>query len=455
MAWQKDFAGRFKATAPPFGTSMSPLVAGGLLIVHAGGHEGGALIAFDPATGAEKWTLEGDGPSYSSPILASFGGQQQLVIQVHRKILGVDPASGRALWSVPFVTPCDQNIVTPLRAGDLIVVSSQDTGTQGIRADPQGHRMGPGSRLAHAGRLDVHELARPRERTRRRPVPPEEGTVLRARPGDRQRSSGRASPGRAKTPPSCMAEARCSCSQGDGTLLVLPAGRQRRSPRRIAIASPRARRSRIPVPTELGILIKDEDGLSLYGASHDQPPGSVSAREQRAERRGDVAVRVARAADAESVAEIYNQGIAERSATFETDPRARRGPCDGGSKRTRSASPCSSPRRQARSWAGPPSGSYRDRRCYAGVGEFSVYIHRGARGRGVGRAAPGPAPRGGAQPRLLEAPVPDLPCRTRRASALCRSLGFREVGTYERHGRLDGRWLDVVIVERLIPENQP
>ena len=38
---------------------------------------------------------------------------------------------------------------------------------------------------------------------------------------------------------------------------------------------------------------------------------------------------------------------------------------------------------------------------------------------------------------------------------LCRSLGFREVGTYEKHGRLDGRWLDVVVVERLIPENQP
>jgi phosphinothricin acetyltransferase len=37
--------------------------------------------------------------------------------------------------------------------------------------------------------------------------------------------------------------------------------------------------------------------------------------------------------------------------------------------------------------------------------------------------------------------------------ALCRACGFREVGVYEKHGRLDGRWLDVVIVERLIPEN--
>jgi hypothetical protein len=101
--------------------------------VHAGGHQGGALLALDPATGVEKWKLEGDGPSYSSPILTSFSGQEQLVVQVHRRILGIDPAAGRILWSLPFVTPCDQNIVTPLRAGDLLVVSSQETGTQGIR----------------------------------------------------------------------------------------------------------------------------------------------------------------------------------------------------------------------------------------------------------------------------------------------------------------------------------
>ena len=74
IAWQKDFAGRFQASAPPFGTSMSPLVAGGLLIVHAGGHEGGALIAFDPATGARsgRWkaTARATPPPSSRPSRA-------------------------------------------------------------------------------------------------------------------------------------------------------------------------------------------------------------------------------------------------------------------------------------------------------------------------------------------------------------------------------------------------
>jgi phosphinothricin acetyltransferase len=164
-------------------------------------------------------------------------------------------------------------------------------------------------------------------------------------------------------------------------------------------------------------------------------------------------VRLASAADADAVAAIYNQGIRERSATFETEPRTaaelakridedpRRFPVlvadDGG---------------RILGWSS--IGHYRPRACYAGVGEFSVYIDESARGRGVGRA-------------LLAALIDEarqrgywkllsriFPFNT-ASLALCRSLGFREVGTYEKHGCLEGRWLDVVIVERLIPENQP
>jgi L-amino acid N-acyltransferase YncA len=168
---------------------------------------------------------------------------------------------------------------------------------------------------------------------------------------------------------------------------------------------------------------------------------------------GEVVVRVALASDSEPVAEIYNQGIAERRATFETDPRV---PADL-AKRI-----AEDPQRfpvlvaeEAGSIVGWASiGPYRDRRCYAGVGEFSVYIHRGARGRGVGRlllAQLLAEARSRGYWKILSRVFPS----NTASLALCRSLGFREVGTYEKHGRLDGQWLDVVIVERLIPENQP
>src|SRR5205823_2731463 len=89
------------------------------------------------------------------------------------------------------------------------------------------------------------------------------------------------------------------------------------------------------------------------------------------------------------------------------------------------------------------------RECYAGIGEASVYVERGARGRGLGR-------------RLLEELVADAERRRQwklvgllfpeneASVALCRRTGFREVGVFERHGRLDGDWRDVVLVERLV-----
>lgn len=164
-------------------------------------------------------------------------------------------------------------------------------------------------------------------------------------------------------------------------------------------------------------------------------------------------VRAARAEDSGAVAGIYNQGIADRGATFETDPRT----AEDIAKRIQ-GDPDRFPvivaedEGEVVGWAS--IGSYRERPCYAGVGEFSVYIHRAARGRGVGQALLGrliDEARARGYWKLLSRVFP----ANTASLGLCRSLGFREVGTYEKHGRLDGRWLDVVIVERLIPENQP
>ena len=263
VLWQKDFAGRFKATAPPFGTSMSPLVVSGLLVVHAGGHDGGALIAFDPATGTEKWTLEGDGPSYSSPILASFAGERQLVIQVHRKVLGVDPATGRPLWSVPFVTPCDQNIVTPLQAGDLVIVSSQDTGTQAIRPVRQGADWIP--KVAWHTREVSMYMSSPvlvngrvvgfshRRKGQYFALDPATGTVQWTSEG-----------GKGEHAAFVLARGALLVLEGDGTLLVLAPDAASFSPiRRYRVAE--SATFAHPVPTDLGVLVKDDGGLSLHG----------------------------------------------------------------------------------------------------------------------------------------------------------------------------------------------
>lgn len=164
-------------------------------------------------------------------------------------------------------------------------------------------------------------------------------------------------------------------------------------------------------------------------------------------------VRPAGVADAAAVAEIYNQGIADRGATFETEKRsaadlARRIADDP----QRFPVLVAEAKGRVVGWAS--IGPYRDRACYAGIGEFSVYIDRAARGRGVGRGLLAEliaAARERGCWKLVSRVFPD----NAGSLGLCRAMGFREVGTYEKHGQLDGRWRDVVVVERLIPENQP
>lgn len=162
-------------------------------------------------------------------------------------------------------------------------------------------------------------------------------------------------------------------------------------------------------------------------------------------------IRPAALADAPAIAAIYNQGIADRQATFETTPRRA---SDMGARLGESGRwPMLVAEDEGGTvvgWAG--LSAYRPRPCYDGIAEFSIYLDRAARGRGVGRRlllALVEEARGRGFWKLLSRVFP-----TNAASrALCRGCGFREVGVYEKHGLLDGEWLDVVIVERLIPEN--
>jgi L-amino acid N-acyltransferase YncA len=156
--------------------------------------------------------------------------------------------------------------------------------------------------------------------------------------------------------------------------------------------------------------------------------------------------RAATPADAAAIAAIYNEGIADRIATFETEPRSAG---------------------QIAEWftgrqlvivaegaeTGPvafaASFPYSVRPCYAGIGEFSVYVARAYRGRGAGRAvlhALIEAASGFGLHKLTSRVFPE----NIASRALLRGLGFEEIGIHRRHGKLDSRWRDCVIVERLL-----
>ena len=161
--------------------------------------------------------------------------------------------------------------------------------------------------------------------------------------------------------------------------------------------------------------------------------------------------RLATPDDADVITRIYNEGIADRLGTFET--------------RLRTPD-------EVRQWfdgrhpivvveqedgtivAFASTSAYRAREAYAGIADYSVYVARDLRGRGAGRVA---------MVALIDAAraagfwklVSRVFVENTASRKLMASLGFREVGIYEKHARLDGHWRDVVIVERLVPENQP
>jgi L-amino acid N-acyltransferase YncA len=92
---------------------------------------------------------------------------------------------------------------------------------------------------------------------------------------------------------------------------------------------------------------------------------------------------------------------------------------------------------------------YSSRPCYRGIGEFSVYVRRDYRGRRAGRAVlaaliEAAATRG--MHKLTSRVFPE----NAASRALLKGLGFEEIGIHRRHGQLDGRWRDCVIVERLL-----
>jgi phosphinothricin acetyltransferase len=156
--------------------------------------------------------------------------------------------------------------------------------------------------------------------------------------------------------------------------------------------------------------------------------------------------RDAAADDAAAIARIYNEGIDDRVATFETRHRTAddvvrwfdgRHPVvvvedDDGEVIAFAA-----------------TSVYRPRDCYSGIAEFSVYASRASRGRGAGRMAMQAlfiaAREAGLWKLVSRVFVENVASR-----GLLSALGFREVGVYERHGQLDGVWRDVVIVEKLI-----
>jgi outer membrane protein assembly factor BamB len=130
VAWRNDYSSSIDTSKLFCGTSMSPMLEGGSLILHVGSDvHGGRVLALDPATGKERWSSKGLGPGYASPLAVTIDNVRQIITMTNGSIIGIDASNGAPLWSIPFPDEWHENIVTPIWTGSALIVSGTRQGT--------------------------------------------------------------------------------------------------------------------------------------------------------------------------------------------------------------------------------------------------------------------------------------------------------------------------------------
>jgi outer membrane protein assembly factor BamB len=128
--WGKDFSKTVDTSKLFCGTSASPLLVGGFVVIQVGSDvHGGEIMALDPATGDMKWEWKGAGPGYASPVVLNIAGREQIVTMTEGSVVALDARTGNNLWSAPFPDEWHENIATPVWTGTHLVVSGPRQGT--------------------------------------------------------------------------------------------------------------------------------------------------------------------------------------------------------------------------------------------------------------------------------------------------------------------------------------
>ncbi len=136
VVWRKD---PFPKVVPKFFTSTSPIVVDSMVIAHLGGQGNGAIIAYDLATGNEKWRWSDEGPDYGSPALLTVARTKQIVTPTEKSIVGIGVADGKLLWQIPSIPPGRAyNAATPIVYGQTVIYAAKGRGTKAVKIGKQG-----------------------------------------------------------------------------------------------------------------------------------------------------------------------------------------------------------------------------------------------------------------------------------------------------------------------------
>lgn len=137
ILWKKDLKNEYRIKLPIWGISTAPIVEEDLVIVHAGGSDGACLVAFDKATGRQRWKALDDDASYTAPVIIEQAGERMLVCLTGQRVVGLNPHTGRLHWQVPFEpVKMVHHIASPVFENGVLFVSSFFDGSLLVKIHP-------------------------------------------------------------------------------------------------------------------------------------------------------------------------------------------------------------------------------------------------------------------------------------------------------------------------------
>lgn len=136
LLWRKD---DFPGAWPRFHVGSSPIIVDGLVIAQLGKESEGAIVAYDLATGDQKWKWTEEGPAYASPVLLSVAGTKMIVTQTAKSVVALSVADGKSMWQTPFAAQgMSYNAATPIVDGQTVIYCGQGRGTTAVKLEKQG-----------------------------------------------------------------------------------------------------------------------------------------------------------------------------------------------------------------------------------------------------------------------------------------------------------------------------
>jgi outer membrane protein assembly factor BamB len=137
LVWKHECQGEYQVRMPDFGIAAEPLIDEDRVVVHIGGADNACLVAFDQATGKERWRSLPDRAGYSAPVLIQQAGRRVMAVWTGDHVAGLDPVTGKPLWQYPIKSPQVLDAFTPpIVDGDRLFVSGWHSGALMLRLVP-------------------------------------------------------------------------------------------------------------------------------------------------------------------------------------------------------------------------------------------------------------------------------------------------------------------------------